>query len=127
MSESTTSARPPIMASSFSGASSLRKSSCAKLTPGISVISRRSIAMTVALPSGRSGGGCGQRGQGKPCGEGTGGAGPRQHQIGPLAVDEIVVGAFQITHAEQRRDGCGDARFAHPDAIDPPAIVSRQV
>src|SRR5258708_32031222 len=51
MSDNTTSARPPIILSNLSGASSLRKSSCAKLTPDISGISRRSMATTLPLPS----------------------------------------------------------------------------
>src|SRR5258708_38339201 len=47
-----------------------------------------------------------------------------QHQIGALDADAIVGGALLIAHAEQARDGRGDISVAHPDAIDPPAIVS---
>ena len=54
MSDITTSAPPPIMAISFSGASSARKSSCAKLTPGTSGISSRSIATTLPLSADRA-------------------------------------------------------------------------
>ena len=40
---------------------------------------------------------------------------------------QLIGGAFLIAHAEQARDGRGDIRIAHPDAVDPAAIVARQI
>src|SRR5260370_733374 len=134
MSDNTTSARPPIILSNLSGASSLRKSSCAKLTPGISGISRTSMATTSTLAHhpdqqalSEAAIGDAQPWQRKRIADRIEDGAAGQHQIGALDADAIVGGALLIAHAEQARDGRGDISVAHPDAIDPPAVVSGQI
>ena len=51
----------------------------------------------------------------------------RQHQIGALNADAVVVGALLIAHREQAGDRRGDVGVVHPDAVDPAAIVARQI
>ena len=50
-----------------------------------------------------------------------------QHQIGALDADAIIVGAFLVAHVAQALDDGGDVGIVHPDAVDPPAIVARQI
>ena len=79
------------------------------------------------MPSRRPRSATRNRGSGKCLADRVENGAARQHQIGALDADTIIAGALLIAHAEQARDGRGDIGIAHPDAIDPAAIVAREV
>src|SRR5204862_6931 len=103
MSDSTRSALPPSISRSFAGAVSSRKSSCTKSTPGISPISRRSMATTLPLPS------------------------TAPTFAAALGADAGIVDALLVAHRQQPLHGARHVGVVHPEAIHMASVVARQV
>ena len=83
--------------------------------------------ISTSMPSRRPRSATRSRGSGKAVADGIEDGAARQHQIGALDADAIIAGALLIAHAKQPRDGRGDIRIAHPDAVDPAAVVAQQI